>query len=78
MTQQDDAERTAGLRRRIVTPAPPAPVPQPPAKVQGPEEDPNQPDKSMLTTSPKGESSESDAAQSAAVSYTHLTLPTKA
>ncbi|MCG7254639.1 murein biosynthesis integral membrane protein MurJ [Corynebacterium hadale] len=66
MTQQDDAERTAGLRRRIVTPAPPAPVPQPPAKVQGPEEDPNQPDKSMLTTSPKGESSESDAAQSAA------------
>ena len=55
MTQQDDTARAAGLRRRIVTPAPPAPVPKPPAKLQGPAENPEQPDKSMLTTSPKGE-----------------------
>ena len=55
MTQQDDAAHAAGLRRRIVTPAPPAPVPKPPAKLQGPAENPEQPDKSMLTTSPKGE-----------------------
>ena len=57
VTQQDDAARAASLRRRIVTPAPPAPVPKPPAKMQGPAENPEQPDKSMLTTSPKGERS---------------------
>lgn len=45
-----------GLRRRIVTPAPPAPVPAPrepkPARDTA---DGGAPDKSLLTTSPKGE-----------------------
>ena len=45
-----------GLRRRIVTPAPPAPVPTPrepkPARDTA---DGGAPDKSLLTTSPKGE-----------------------
>ena len=61
-----------GLRRRIVTPAPPAPVPAPRETKPAREElEDGAPDKSLLTTSPKGETI-------APVSYTHLTLPTKA
>lgn len=53
MTEQGVGQ---GLRRRIVTPAPPAPVPAPrepkPARDTA---DGGAPDKSLLTTSPKGE-----------------------
>ncbi|WP_066528206.1 murein biosynthesis integral membrane protein MurJ [Corynebacterium bouchesdurhonense] len=54
MTQPD--KQRAGLRRRIVEPAPPAPVPVPrtpkpdAARAEG-----GKPDRSLLTTSPKGE-----------------------
>ena len=44
-----------GLRRRIVAPAPPAPVPQPRAQKAPRHADDGAPDKSLLTTSPKGE-----------------------
>ncbi|MGV0433860.1 murein biosynthesis integral membrane protein MurJ [Corynebacterium ureicelerivorans] len=45
-----------GLRRRIVTPAPPAPVPAPrEPKPTRDTADGDAPDKSLLTTSPKGE-----------------------
>ena len=45
-----------GLRRRIVTPAPPAPVPTPRETKPAREElEDGAPDKSLLTTSPKGE-----------------------
>ena len=45
-----------GLRRRIVTPAPPAPVPAPrETKPARRPRAPRAPDKSLLTTSPKGE-----------------------
>lgn len=45
-----------GLRRRIVTPAPPAPVPAPRETKPAREElEDGAPDKSLLTTSPKGE-----------------------
>ncbi|WP_288865857.1 murein biosynthesis integral membrane protein MurJ, partial [uncultured Corynebacterium sp.] len=45
-----------GLRRRIVTPAPPAPVPAPrEPKPTRDTADSGAPDKSLLTTSPKGE-----------------------
>ena len=52
MTEQGVGQ---GLRRRIVTPAPPAPVPAPrepkPAREAA---EGGAPDKSLLTTSPKG------------------------
>ena len=53
MTEQGTGQ---GLRRRIVTPAPPAPVPAPrePKPVRE-SADGGAPDKSLLTTSPKGE-----------------------
>lgn len=54
MTQPDEQPR-AGLRRRIVAPAPPAPVPAPRApKPEAPATGAG-PDRSLLTTSPKGE-----------------------
>ena len=49
MTAQDN------LRRRIVTPAPPAPVPAPREPKQQRGAGTGAPDKSLLTTSPKGE-----------------------
>lgn len=58
MTQdvtQPDKPR-AGLRRRIVEPAPPAPVPVPRTPKPGAASlDGGKPDRSLLTTSPKGE-----------------------
>ncbi|QPK83252.1 murein biosynthesis protein MurJ [Corynebacterium qintianiae] len=55
MTQQNPNQQQAGLRRRIVTPAPPAPVPvlreTPPAPV----EEERDRDRSALTISPSGE-----------------------
>lgn len=55
VTQQDDTQPSAGLRRRIVTPAPPAPVPAPRTPKPAPEPAEAGPDRSLLTTSPKGE-----------------------
>ena len=53
MTEQGAGQ---GLRRRIVTPAPPAPVPAPrEPKPTRDAVDGGAPDKSLLTTSPKGE-----------------------
>ena len=53
MTEQGVGQ---GLRRRIVTPAPPAPVPAPrEPKPTRDTADGGAPDKSLLTTSPKGE-----------------------
>ncbi|MEH0147956.1 murein biosynthesis integral membrane protein MurJ [Corynebacterium sp. Q4381] len=60
MTQDEsrkgESQPSAGLRRRIVTPAPPAPVPAPrtPKPTQAATK-PGEPDRSLLTTSPKGE-----------------------
>ncbi|AQQ16372.1 putative peptidoglycan biosynthesis protein MviN [Corynebacterium glaucum] len=55
VNQQDGTQPDAGLRRRIVTPAPPAPVPAPRVRKQTPAEETGTPDRSLLTTSPKGE-----------------------
>lgn len=54
MTQPDKPR--AGLRRRIVEPAPPAPVPVPRTpKPEAASAEAGKPDRSLLTTSPKGE-----------------------
>lgn len=55
MTQQDPSQQHAGLRRRIVTPAPPAPVPVPRPLVTEPRDDEREQDRSALTISPSGE-----------------------
>lgn len=57
MTEQEVGQGVKqGLRRRIVTPAPPAPVPAPrEPKPTRDTADGGAPDKSLLTTSPKGE-----------------------
>ena len=55
MTQPDEHQQGAGLRRRIVTPAPPAPVPAPRKTKHSADTDHAAPDRSLLTTSPKGE-----------------------
>ncbi|SDS71262.1 murein biosynthesis integral membrane protein MurJ [Corynebacterium timonense] len=54
MTPQEPLAPRAGLRRRIVTPAPPAPVPAPRAKKPTPEEVAGE-DRSALTVSPSGQ-----------------------
>ncbi|WP_291314462.1 murein biosynthesis integral membrane protein MurJ [Corynebacterium sp. UBA2622] len=54
MTHQEPLQQPAGLRSRIVTPAPPAPVPAPREKKPTPEEQVAE-DRSALTTSPSGE-----------------------
>lgn len=54
MTPQEPHEPRAGLRSRIVTPAPPAPVPAPREKKPTPEEAAGE-DRSALTVSPSGE-----------------------
>ena len=55
VTQPDEHQQGAGLRRRIVTPAPPAPVPAPRRTKHSTGADQSAPDRSLLTTSPKGE-----------------------
>ena len=55
MSQQDPSQQRAGLRRRIVTPAPPAPVPVPRAVVAEPPQGEREQDRSALTISPSGE-----------------------
>ena len=55
MTAQDNSQPEAGLRRRIVAPAPPAPVPAPREPKPPTPAETGLPDKSLLTTSPKGE-----------------------
>ncbi|WP_288832416.1 murein biosynthesis integral membrane protein MurJ [uncultured Corynebacterium sp.] len=54
MTTQEPSQQRAGLRSRIVTPAPPAPVPAPREKKPTPEEEAGE-DRSALTISPSGE-----------------------
>ena len=54
MTAQDNSQPEAGLRRRIVAPAPPAPVPAPREPKPPTPAETGLPDKSLLTTSPKG------------------------
>ena len=54
MTHQEPSQHPAGLRSRIVTPAPPAPVPVPREKKPTPEEQVAE-DRSTLTVSPSGE-----------------------
>ncbi|WKD58428.1 putative peptidoglycan biosynthesis protein MviN [Corynebacterium capitovis DSM 44611] len=60
MTQPESSQRATGLRRRIVTPAPPAPVPTLREK-ESEADGTGHPDRSALTTSPSGESLAPDA-----------------
>ena len=55
MTQQDPTQHQSGLRRRIVTPAPPAPVPAPRSASPAQSTDTLDRDRSALTISPSGE-----------------------
>ncbi|MDY5785689.1 murein biosynthesis integral membrane protein MurJ [Corynebacterium sp.] len=74
MTSDEQQRSSAGLRRRIVEPAPPAPVPAPREKKPTPEEAVGQ-DRSALTISPSGEALATAAeADSAAVATSNASV----
>ncbi|OFT84269.1 murein biosynthesis protein MurJ [Corynebacterium sp. HMSC29G08] len=66
---------TENLRKRIVAPAPPAPVPAPREPKPDPVAETGQPDRSLLTTSPKGETLAGGTSAAAGAAVATLETP---